>query len=126
MSGCPELKCSSAGTTVASATVPTNDLSVIYLPWVPELGASTPGDPCNQETPLAATVLPVAEDASRFAPAEVVENRDDDIDDTERTCPACAERIKAAARVCRFCGRLLGRHRGPRHDAQHDCPPARP
>jgi hypothetical protein len=44
------------GATVASATVATNDLSVIYLPWVPELSASTPGDACNQETPLAATV----------------------------------------------------------------------
>ena len=30
---------------------------------------------------------------------------DDEIDDQRRACPSCAEQIKMAAKVCRFCGR---------------------
>ncbi|MGZ8702767.1 MAG: zinc ribbon domain-containing protein [Gaiellaceae bacterium] len=39
-----------------------------------------------------------------------------------RTCPECAEEVRAAARVCRFCGHSFDQE-SPEHDRGRDSTP---
>ncbi|MRG95272.1 IgGFc-binding protein [Polyangium spumosum] len=50
-----EVTVTRGATTVATATVPANDLAKIYLPWVPELKGPDANN-CGSATPLSATV----------------------------------------------------------------------
>jgi IgGFc binding protein len=50
-----EVTVTRGGTTVGSATIPPNQLSTIYLPWVPELKGPD-ADACGSATPLPGTV----------------------------------------------------------------------
>lgn len=63
---------------------------------------------------IGAFLLP---DKSKSAEKSPIAPNTSDIDNQTRTCPFCAEEIKAKAVVCRFCGKEVSPVETPKHEA---------